>query len=113
MKFREPLVVLGPMILVAALVLMFVTRPAPVQVKEVVVERETQAFSITSVYTVCHNDMQAWAINYVKPDGKVSWFIAAEPARSASSKDVEIMYGTRCDGTEKMHPGDKDDGEDE
>ena len=113
MNLKEPMLVLGPILLLAALLLSFVTMPKPVQVREVVVEKETRALSITEIYSVCHNDMQAWAINYVKSDGSTSWFIAAEPPRSASSRSNEIMYGTRCDGSEKPHPGDKEDDDDQ
>ena len=107
MKFREPLFVLGPILLVAALILSFVTRPAPVKVREVVVAKEIKPLRITEVREVCHNDFKAWAVFY----GESGWFISPKPALSSNNRNITQMHGIRCDGEEKQHP--KADLEDE
>lgn len=89
MNLKEPIVILGPIFLVAALILSVVTRPSPVH-----------TLSIKEVITVCHNDFKVWAVKY----GTNGWMIIPHPALSSTLKEVTIMYGERCDGTEEEHP---------
>ena len=100
MNLKEPLVVLGPILLLAALLLSYFTMPAPVQVREVVVEKQVKTLSIERVIEVCHNDFKAWAVFY----GEGGWFIAPKPALSSDNRNITQMHGRRCDGTEEKHP---------
>ncbi len=109
MNLKEPLLVLVPIFFIASL---FLPDSGEVKVREIVIEREvrTEVLEIDDIYTVCHNDFKAWAVKTKYKNGKKSWFIAPMPAMSSSKhKDSQIMYGKRCDGNEKEHPGEIND----
>ena len=65
-----------------------------------------QVLNIKAVETVCHASKRAWAIRFTKPDDSEGWVIV--PKLEGWGKVNGWLATYECDGTEAVHPADRD-----